>query len=183
MSKSSSNGGGPCGACKFLRRKCVKGCIFAPYFDSEEGTSHFAAVHKVFGASNVSKLLFGLPINNRHDAVLTVSYEALARIKDPVYGCVGQIFALQHQVVNLQAELAFIQAHLATLEVPPQPMSSAQSPASASLHVSSNSSLPSSGTSPLLDPVQLQHMFETASRWNQADHKDPINTGDLPAFA
>ncbi|KAK8498788.1 hypothetical protein V6N11_012377 [Hibiscus sabdariffa] len=40
-------GGGPCGACKFLRRKCVPGCIFAPYFDSEQGAAHFAAVHKV----------------------------------------------------------------------------------------------------------------------------------------
>ncbi|CAH8386856.1 unnamed protein product, partial [Eruca vesicaria subsp. sativa] len=36
-------GGGPCGACKFLRRKCVPGCIFEPYFDSEQGSACFAA--------------------------------------------------------------------------------------------------------------------------------------------
>ncbi|XP_043716834.1 LOB domain-containing protein 19-like [Telopea speciosissima] len=177
MSKSiNSNDGGPCGACKFLRRKCIKGCIFAPYFDSsEQGASHFAAVHKVFGASNVSKLILRLPVHMRVDAVLTICYEALARIKDPVYGSVGQIFALQQQVVNLQTELAFIQAHLATLELPPPPMSPTQSPAaSASLHAS--------GTSTLLDPVQLQEMFETASCWNQTDHQDD-NNGDLPALA
>ncbi|XP_042510926.1 LOB domain-containing protein 19-like [Macadamia integrifolia] len=184
MSKSSTiNGGGPCGACKFLRRKCIKGCIFAPYFDSEQGASHFAAVHKVFGASNVSKLLLRLPVHKRLDAVLTICYEALARIKDPVYGCVGQIFALQQQVVNLQTELAIIQAHLSNLELPPPPMSSTQSPASANFHVSSNNSLPISGTSALLDPVQLQEMFETTNYWNQADLDEDPNNGDLTALA
>ncbi|KAL2535759.1 LOB domain-containing protein 29-like [Forsythia ovata] len=53
--------GSPCGACKFLRRKCVRGCVFAPYFSHEQGAAHFAAIHKVFGASNVSKLLAHLP--------------------------------------------------------------------------------------------------------------------------
>jgi hypothetical protein len=81
-----------------LRRKCVAGCIFAPYFDSEQGAAHFAAVHKVFGASNVSKLLLHIPAHKRPDAVLTVCFEAQARLKDPVYGCVAHIFALQQQV-------------------------------------------------------------------------------------
>ncbi|XP_042455166.1 LOB domain-containing protein 18-like [Zingiber officinale] len=114
-------GGGPCGACKFLRRKCVTGCIFAPYFDSEQGAAHFAAVHKVFGASNVSKLLLHIPAHKRLDAVVTICYEAQARLRDPVYGCVAHIFALQQQVVNLQAELSYLQAHLATLELPCPP--------------------------------------------------------------
>ncbi|OQU92919.1 hypothetical protein SORBI_3001G437300 [Sorghum bicolor] len=114
-------GGGPCGACKFLRRKCVSGCIFAPYFDSEQGAAHFAAVHKVFGASNVSKLLLQIPAHKRLDAVVTICYEAQARLRDPVYGCVAHIFALQQQVVNLQAELTYLQAHLATLELPSPP--------------------------------------------------------------
>ncbi|KAK1377066.1 LOB domain-containing protein [Heracleum sosnowskyi] len=71
---SSSGGGGACGACKFLRRKCVAGCIFAPYFDSEQGAAHFAAVHKVFGASNVSKLLLYIPVQKRLDAVVSICY-------------------------------------------------------------------------------------------------------------
>lgn len=95
---SGGGGGGPCGACKFLRRKCVAGCIFAPYFDSEQGAAHFAAVHKVFGASNVSKLLLHIPVHKRLDAVVTICYEAQARLRDPVYGCVAHIFALQQQV-------------------------------------------------------------------------------------
>lgn len=90
----------PCGACKFLRRKCINGCIFAPHFGSDQGSARFAAVHKVFGASNVSKLLLHIPVHQRHDAVVTISYEAQARLSDPVYGCVSTILALQQQVIK-----------------------------------------------------------------------------------
>ncbi|XWS58563.1 hypothetical protein CRYUN_Cryun08bG0044900 [Craigia yunnanensis] len=102
----------PCGACKFLRRKCISGCIFAPHFGSDQGAARFAAVHKVFGASNVSKLLLHIPVNRRHDAVVTISYEAQARLSDPVYGCVSTILSLQQQVSSLQAELSMVQNQL-----------------------------------------------------------------------
>ncbi|OVA02444.1 hypothetical protein BVC80_9099g266 [Macleaya cordata] len=105
--------GSPCGACKFLRRKCVRGCVFAPYFCHEQGATHFAAIHKVFGASNVSKLLTHLPVADRCEAAVTISYEAQARLQDPIYGCVSHIFALQQQVVNLQAQLASLKAQQA----------------------------------------------------------------------
>uniref|UniRef100_M4CA58 LOB domain-containing protein n=1 Tax=Brassica campestris TaxID=3711 RepID=M4CA58_BRACM len=81
MAATATTGTGtasPCGACKFLRRKCASGCIFAPHFGSDQGAARFAAVHKVFGASNVSKLLHHIPVNRRHDAVVTISYEAQA---------------------------------------------------------------------------------------------------------
>ncbi|MED6161200.1 hypothetical protein PIB30_058456 [Stylosanthes scabra] len=111
----------PCGACKFLRRKCISGCIFAPHFGSDQGAARFAAVHKVFGASNVSKLLLHIPVNRRHEAVVTISYEAQARLSDPVYGCVSTILALQQQshsnktyfqVTSLQGELSMVQNQL-----------------------------------------------------------------------
>ncbi|KAI9071945.1 hypothetical protein K1719_006633 [Acacia pycnantha] len=105
--------GSPCGACKFLRRKCMRGCVFAPYFCHEHGASHFAAIHKVFGASNVSKLLAHLPVSDRSEAAVTISYEAQARLQDPIYGCVSHIFALQQQVVNLQAQLAYLREQAA----------------------------------------------------------------------
>ncbi|KAA8543350.1 hypothetical protein F0562_021155 [Nyssa sinensis] len=72
------------------------------------GATHFAAIHKVFGASNVSKLLAHLPVSDRCEASVTISYEAQARLQDPIYGCVSHIFALQQQVVNLQAQLAYL---------------------------------------------------------------------------
>ncbi|KAK8702059.1 hypothetical protein V6N13_020429 [Hibiscus sabdariffa] len=105
--------GAPCGACKFLRRKCVRGCVFAPYFCHEQGATHFAAIHKVFGASNVSKLLAHLPVSERCEAAVTISYEAQARLQDPIYGCVSHIFALQQQVVSLQAQLASLKEQAA----------------------------------------------------------------------
>ncbi|KAK4367178.1 hypothetical protein RND71_015058 [Anisodus tanguticus] len=83
--------GSSCGACKFLRRRCSSECIFAPYFSYEDAANHFAAVHKVFGASNVSKLLLHLPLHCRSEAVITISYEALARMHDPIYGCVASL--------------------------------------------------------------------------------------------
>ena len=46
----------PCAACKLLRRRCAEDCVFAPYFPADE-PQKFASVHKVFGASNVNKML------------------------------------------------------------------------------------------------------------------------------
>ncbi|GJM92988.1 hypothetical protein PR202_ga09498 [Eleusine coracana subsp. coracana] len=102
--------GAPCGACKFLRRRCVLGCVFAPHFGG--GAAQFAAVHKVFGASNVAKMLSRVPMALRRDAASTVCYEAQARVADPVYGCVGTILALQHQVALVQAELSITRTEL-----------------------------------------------------------------------
>ncbi|KAI5665489.1 hypothetical protein M9H77_15342 [Catharanthus roseus] len=110
-SSSSSYSNSPCAACKFLRRKCLPGCIFAPYFPPEEPTK-FANVHKIFGASNVSKLLNEIQPHQREDAVNSLAYEAEARLKDPVYGCVGAISILQRQVLRLQKELDAINADL-----------------------------------------------------------------------
>ncbi|KAL9687186.1 hypothetical protein QQ045_031584 [Rhodiola kirilowii] len=100
--------GSSCGACKFLRRKCTRECVFAPYFSYEEAAAHFAAVHKVFGASNVSKMLLHIPVDYRTEAAVTISYEALARMTDPVFGCVAHIFALhqQEEIELLGSQLA-----------------------------------------------------------------------------
>lgn len=98
----------------------MPGCIFAPYFPPEE-PQKFANVHKIFGASNVTKLLNELLPHQREDAVHSLAYEAEARIKDPVYGCVGAISVLQRQVQRLQKELDAANAELlryACAEIP-----------------------------------------------------------------
>nr|CAB3456591.1 unnamed protein product [Digitaria exilis] len=51
-----------------------------------------------------------LPDGARSEAAVTISYEAQARLRDPVYGCVAHIFALQQQVVTLKAQLASLKA-------------------------------------------------------------------------
>ncbi|KAJ8446623.1 hypothetical protein Cgig2_002785 [Carnegiea gigantea] len=103
----------PCAACKFLRRKCTQECVFAPYFPPDQ-PQKFANVHKVFGASNVTKLLNELNASQREDAVNSLAYEADARLRDPVYGCVGLISILQHRLKQVQSDLYNAKKELAT---------------------------------------------------------------------
>nr|CAB3463754.1 unnamed protein product [Digitaria exilis] len=102
----------PCAACKILRRRCVDRCVLAPYFPPTE-PHKFATAHRVFGASNIIKLLQELPEEQRGDAVSSMVYEASARIRDPVYGSAGAIWQLQKQVNDLKAQLARAHAELA----------------------------------------------------------------------
>ncbi|KOM52520.1 hypothetical protein LR48_Vigan09g117900 [Vigna angularis] len=66
MSSSLSSSNSPCAACKIQRRKCTQECVFAPYF-TPDNPQRFAYVHKVFGASNVAKLLNELNAAKRED--------------------------------------------------------------------------------------------------------------------
>lgn len=44
-------------------------------------------------------------------------YEANARVRDPVYGCVGAISYLQNQVSELQMQLAVAQAEILCIQM------------------------------------------------------------------
>uniref|UniRef100_A0A7N0U026 LOB domain-containing protein n=1 Tax=Kalanchoe fedtschenkoi TaxID=63787 RepID=A0A7N0U026_KALFE len=101
----------PCAACKLLRRRCAQECPFFPYFSPHE-PQKFASVHKVFGASNVSKMLMEVPEAHRADTANSLVYEANVRLRDPVYGCMGAISALQQQVQSMQAEINAIRAEI-----------------------------------------------------------------------
>ncbi|XP_054799761.1 LOB domain-containing protein 12-like [Prosopis cineraria] len=109
-------GSSPCASCKLLRRRCTQECIFAPYFPSDD-PQKFAIVHKVFGASNISKMLQELPVHQRADAVSSLVYEANARVRDPVYGCVGAISYLQNQVTQLKTQLAMAQTEIMCIQM------------------------------------------------------------------
>ncbi|XP_068668691.1 LOB domain-containing protein 12-like [Aristolochia californica] len=113
-------GSSPCASCKLLRRRCAKDCIFAPYFPSDD-PHKFAIVHKVFGASNVNKMLQELPVHQRADAVSSLVYEANARVRDPIYGCVGAISHLQNQVSQLQMQLAVAQTEILCIHMQQEP--------------------------------------------------------------
>ncbi|GJU98176.1 lateral organ boundaries-like protein [Tanacetum coccineum] len=108
---SSNSYNYPCAACKFLRRKCIPGCVFAPYFPPED-PQKFMNVHKIFGASNVTKLMNDVLPHQREDVVSSLAYEAEARIRDPVNGCVGIISYLQRQIDRLQKDLDATNADL-----------------------------------------------------------------------
>lgn len=100
-----------CAACKLLKRRCTPTCIFAPHFRSSDQMT-FAKVHKVFGASNVSKLLSEVPEEQRQETVNSLAYEADVRLKDPVYGCIGAIASLQKKMLELQHDIAVARSRL-----------------------------------------------------------------------
>lgn len=58
-----------------------------------------------------------LPEHQRGDAVISMVYEANARLRDPVYGCVGAISSLQQQVGALQNQLALAQAEVVNMQL------------------------------------------------------------------
>ncbi|KAK6125098.1 hypothetical protein DH2020_041162 [Rehmannia glutinosa] len=56
-------------------------------------------------------------LKQRADAVSSLVYEANARMRDPVYGCVGAISYLQNQVSQLQMQLAVAQAEILCIQM------------------------------------------------------------------
>ncbi|KAL9252601.1 LOB domain-containing protein [Drosera capensis] len=161
--KQGSGISSPCAACKLLRRKCASDCVFAPYFPADE-PQKFAIVHRVFGASNVNKMLQELPTHQRGDAVSSLVYEANARVRDPVYGCVGAISSLQQQINELQIQLALAQAEMVHMRVRGDQLTSSTDWRG---NVSPSSKLPSCSTKSLLDMDLVQDQSNIAeSLWS-----------------
>ncbi|GJN24556.1 hypothetical protein PR202_gb12303 [Eleusine coracana subsp. coracana] len=96
-SSSSENASAPCAGCKHLRRRCVPGCVFTPYFSSSpDDGARFAAVHGVFGASNVPKLLAELAPEERAEAV-----ESLPPPENVLGHVRGQVAAARVELARL----------------------------------------------------------------------------------
>ncbi|GLJ14862.1 hypothetical protein SUGI_0241770 [Cryptomeria japonica] len=100
-----------CAACKIQRRKCGDKCVLAPYFPPND-LHKFLVVHKLFGTSNIVKIIKDIPVENRADTVSSMVYEARARMTDPIYGCTDEVCRLRKQVLELQSQLATTQAEL-----------------------------------------------------------------------
>jgi hypothetical protein len=60
LDEDQLDGGGKypkrCAACKYLRRRCAPDCVLAPYFPASH-PHRYACVHRIFGASNIARLL------------------------------------------------------------------------------------------------------------------------------
>ncbi|XP_058211490.1 LOB domain-containing protein 2 [Rhododendron vialii] len=85
------NAGMPaCASCKHQRKKCSEKCVLAPYFPAGKNRE-FQAVHKLFGVSNVTKMLKSLnDPEDRRRASDTLVWEAFCRERDPVLGPYGE---------------------------------------------------------------------------------------------
>ncbi|OEL20389.1 hypothetical protein BAE44_0018591 [Dichanthelium oligosanthes] len=106
----------PCAACKTLRRRCVQGCVFAPYFPgpADGYSSRFAAVHRVFGASNAARMLKDVELpGERARAAETLVEEALARERDPAFGCVSFVGVLQILIEKALEQVARVREEIA----------------------------------------------------------------------
>ncbi|KAG6505537.1 hypothetical protein ZIOFF_037893 [Zingiber officinale] len=113
-SSSSSGGGGgsggasqACAVCKFQRRRCRPECLLAPFFPAKDAAK-FQNAHRLFGVSNIQKIVRPLDPLQRAVAMETIIYESDMRAADPVSGCLGVVHQLQCQIRHDFAELEFV---------------------------------------------------------------------------
>ncbi|KAK7388995.1 hypothetical protein VNO78_23826 [Psophocarpus tetragonolobus] len=93
-----------CAACKHQRRKCTSECVLAPYFPADQ-PKVFLNVHKLFGVSNIVKILKILEPNQKKIAMDSIIIQANYRDKYPVHGCWEEICRLQYQIWVAEEEL------------------------------------------------------------------------------
>ncbi|CAI9114336.1 OLC1v1015044C1 [Oldenlandia corymbosa var. corymbosa] len=101
-----------CAACKYQRRKCAPDCILAPYFPHDR-QRQFLNAHKLFGVSNITKIIRHLDQPEKDAAMRTIILQSDVRATDPVGGCYRIIRQLQRQIDYTKAELEFVLHQLA----------------------------------------------------------------------
>lgn len=78
------------------------------------GRFHYKVSEYCWQYSHNAKTIFNtkqeVPESQRADAANSLVYEANVRLRDPVYGCMGAISALQQQVQALQSELTAVRS-------------------------------------------------------------------------
>lgn len=94
-----------CAACKYQRRKCKeKECPLYTYFPIDR-TEEFQAAHKVFGISNMTKMIKDLPVQDKAKVVDSFVWEASAWKQDPVNGPLGLYRRVQQENELLKNQL------------------------------------------------------------------------------
>ncbi|XP_020225931.1 LOB domain-containing protein 27 [Cajanus cajan] len=93
-----------CAACKHQRRKCTSECLLAPFFPADQ-PKVFLNVHKLFGVSNIVKILKILEPSQKKIAMDSIIIQANYRDKYPVHGCWEEICRLQYQIWVMEEEL------------------------------------------------------------------------------
>ncbi|KAI3731742.1 hypothetical protein L1987_62931 [Smallanthus sonchifolius] len=109
-----------CASCRHQRKKCTEKCILAPFFHAEKAQD-FQAVHKVFGVSNVTKLVKDLSREDGKKAVDSLIWEANCRLKDPVLGPLGEFQRVSEELVVYKAQYQQANIHHHLRQVPVTP--------------------------------------------------------------
>ncbi|GFZ17513.1 LOB domain-containing protein 22 [Actinidia rufa] len=101
-----------CAACKYQRRRCSSECPLAPYFPPDK-PKMFQNAHKLFGVSNILKILKQLNTVQKMEAMRSIIYQANIRDKFPVHGCCWVIAQVQYQIQQAEEELYVVLAQVA----------------------------------------------------------------------
>ncbi|KAI6700595.1 hypothetical protein NL676_014919 [Syzygium grande] len=101
-----------CAVCKFQRRKCHKECPLAPYFPADQ-PKMFQNAHRLFGVSNITKILKQAPPDLKQEAMQSVVFESNMRAQYPVHGCCWYIRRLLCQLHQVTEELQHVNAQIA----------------------------------------------------------------------
>ncbi|KAF6159896.1 hypothetical protein GIB67_032980 [Kingdonia uniflora] len=100
-----------CAACKYQRRKCSETCELKPYFPADQ-PKKFQNAHRLYGVSNILKILKNLNPNQKFEAMRSITFESDMREKFPVYGCYGAILQLQYVIHQNKMELDSVLSQL-----------------------------------------------------------------------
>lgn len=100
-----------CAACKYQRRKCTSECLLAPYFPADQ-PKMFQNVHKLFGVSNIKKMLKMLDPSQKKIAMDSMIFQANTRDKYPVHGCWEEICRLRYAILGMEEELNAVHQQL-----------------------------------------------------------------------
>ncbi|RDX68346.1 LOB domain-containing protein 2, partial [Mucuna pruriens] len=107
-----------CAACKHQRKKCSENCILSPYFPSSR-SREFHAVHKVFGVSNITKLVKNAKEEDRRRVVDSLIWEACCRQRDPIHGPYGEYTKVYNEYKKVLDELKRFKGQNQLLQFPP----------------------------------------------------------------
>lgn len=89
-------------------------CMFAAHFPTTN-LAKFEKVNKIFGLGTVQKIFSLLGKEDRVRATTALCYEADARLRDPIYGCVGKVLQYQKDLEDLNKKIYSAQCELASI--------------------------------------------------------------------
>ena len=144
-------GGNPpaCASCKHQRKKCDQNCELAPYFPASR-YREFQNAHRLFGVSNILKVLNSVEPSQRQAAAESILMEGNARRNDPVNGCLGLIRDLKAQVEFYEKQLGIVNQYLAYFH-------EREKPEQQNIKKEDFASTTSLASSPPLAPIPVQH--------------------------
>ncbi|KAL6546552.1 hypothetical protein OROMI_022273 [Orobanche minor] len=92
-----------CAACRNQRKKCPSNCILRPHFPANK-SGGFTAVHKIFGVSNVTKMMKeAKSLVERNEIAKSLYWEAAMWAQDPIGGPYG-VFTRLHDEIRVLRE-------------------------------------------------------------------------------